>query len=439
MNWGNGQPEQGVSFQYLDACCQLIAAKTGKVPFSDWANADYIRLSSRLAHESDIQVSPNTLKRIFGKLKTSSRYYPQKATRDALARFVGYLHWDEFTEKFPLPVKPVELVSLPIQKTEPVKRVALKYMFLVTGAGILMICLAAFLYFPGTPKTVTQAGLICSNPSGEAPHSAVFQLSNTGGVSGKDQFTIAFGDNKLSGVSPQSTTVHFYEMPGRYYAVLKNHDTPLDTATVYLQSNGWDATVSMAHDTNRVYPVKSRRDPGHGALKVTANDVYLAGADTNRTFLVHFSNTKPLHINGDNFELLARVKTSQARPGVRCSQVFTQVFGDRAKHAFLLMKPDCAAFIQLQHSEIFVTGQFHDFRNIGADFTNAGEYRLLVRNREAKIIINGREVHRTTYQQPLGELFGLRISFSGIGEINRLYVKDLNTGVVFHDGFPAPE
>ena len=35
---------------------------------------------------TSVQISPNTLKRIFGKLKTHERYYPQKATRDALVQ-----------------------------------------------------------------------------------------------------------------------------------------------------------------------------------------------------------------------------------------------------------------------------------------------------------------------------------------------------------------
>ncbi|HTL09466.1 MAG TPA: hypothetical protein VL307_14445, partial [Chitinophagaceae bacterium] len=91
----NEQPVTGQSFYYLEICCRLVAEKFGKLPISSWTNSDYLRLSGKLLRQTSVTLSASTLKRIFGKLKTPERYYPQKATRDALAVYAGYKSWDD--------------------------------------------------------------------------------------------------------------------------------------------------------------------------------------------------------------------------------------------------------------------------------------------------------------------------------------------------------
>ena len=69
-----------------------------------WSNANYIVLAEAIARETKIHISKNTLKRVFGKLKTEEFYHPQKATLNALALFVGYRNWDELVSKEIVPV-----------------------------------------------------------------------------------------------------------------------------------------------------------------------------------------------------------------------------------------------------------------------------------------------------------------------------------------------
>ena len=92
----NGQ-DKASALDLLDHCCQRVADTYGKPDSSEWTNSDFIRLCSILYKKTHVQISPNTLKRIFGKIKTDARYYPQKATRDALAQYVGFADWDKFT------------------------------------------------------------------------------------------------------------------------------------------------------------------------------------------------------------------------------------------------------------------------------------------------------------------------------------------------------
>lgn len=63
-----------------------MAIKVGQKDISEWKNSDFINLGRQLHEQTKINLSEHTLKWIFGKLKTSSRYFPQKATRDAMVQ-----------------------------------------------------------------------------------------------------------------------------------------------------------------------------------------------------------------------------------------------------------------------------------------------------------------------------------------------------------------
>ncbi|SDE11480.1 hypothetical protein SAMN04488024_1129 [Pedobacter soli] len=81
---------------YLTVCGNLIAQKLNMPIINKWSDSNYIVLSEAVMRETKIYISKNTLKRVFGKLKTKESYHPQITTLNALAIFVGYLNWNEF-------------------------------------------------------------------------------------------------------------------------------------------------------------------------------------------------------------------------------------------------------------------------------------------------------------------------------------------------------
>jgi hypothetical protein len=442
MTAENEQSENKQFFFHLEICCRYVGEKYGKPLISTWTNGDYIRLSSILSHKTDVQISPSTLKRIFGKLKTTERYYPQKATRDALADFAGFTDWEAFVQKHPRPVKHEEKTEeepvLFEQKTIRKKRNWLPALILLTGIAAIVI----WQFNKKEDPTLINTGgikLICNNPEGENPHSAIFKIQLPENFSGDTaNFKVDFGDGKQERkIIPGLLVTHYYEIPGRYYAVLKYNDLSLDTIPLYLKTNGWTATAVMQHDTTRVYPVNNSSLFKNGKIRVNADELFRAGVDTNRTFFVHFANTKPLTISGDNFELIADVTTSQLRPGVRCSQVTVDIYGEKSKHSMMLIKPGCVSWAYLHFSENFIDGETDDLSSIGADLSQGGIVKLQVIDKKVKLLVNKKMIYETSYTFPLKKVYGVKITFSGIGVLNDLVLKDLAKGEIFQDGFPA--
>jgi len=445
----NEQNKNEQSFYYLDLCCHYVGEKYGNILITNWTNGDFVKLSSLLSQKTEIHLSPSTLKRIFGKLKTTERYYPQKATRDALASFAGFKDWEIFVEKHPRPVvqkekiqeiEPKEIPAAQIPGTDVPNNISSsnkKWLWALIVLPVASILIGVWQMQKKDFPVIGQATLICKKPEGGAPYSASFKIQLTKKFSGDpEKFTIDFGDGKTENkIFHNALFTHYYEVPGRYYAVLKYSGLPLDTASIYLQTNQWTATASMEHDTTRVYPVKSNDLFKNRDLEVTANELFRSGVDTNSTFFVDFTNTKPLNISGDNFELTANVTTSQSRPGVRCSQVNIDVYGEKSKHYIELIKPGCVSWAHLQFSDIILDGATSDLSFIGADLSQGSIIKMYVHDKKVELFINERLVYETTYHFPLKKIYGVSVTFSGIGTVHNLVLKDLKTDVTFCEGF----
>ena len=142
----NGQGNAS-ALDLLDHCCQLVADTYGKPDSSEWTNGDFIRLSHILYKKTQVQISPNTLKRIFGKIKTDARYYPQKATRDALAQYVGFADWDRFTlsQPKPQPASPTQRPQDPPVALPPVEVAAVQLHAPKSSARTILLAVFALM------------------------------------------------------------------------------------------------------------------------------------------------------------------------------------------------------------------------------------------------------------------------------------------------------
>jgi hypothetical protein len=432
------QYEQAVNssfFQNLDVCCQLIAEMIGEKKIAEWTNGDYINLSRMLARKTKIRLSESTLKRIFGKFKTSERYYPQKATRDALAQFVGYSDWEAFENRDGNKLE-FDMPKIASRDYVPDSRKKNRKMWLMSSAFLALAFLLTLIVLKpegNGDKSIIGVELACLNPNGITPHSAIFKLKSRASLQDSlRNFSIEFGDGRQKRFFLSPMLTHYYQMPGMYYPKLLHNNKVIDTGYVYLQTKGWAITGSNQFDTIRVYPIATPNIKNkQQSLAVSAAEVFKAGVDTLRTFFVTFSNIKPTNINGDNYELSFQLHTSANRNGVRCSQVDVNVYGQLDQHRFNIFKPECTVWTSYQFSEHAKYGEENDLRAFGHDFTNGGLLMLRVANRKVSLLIDNKEVYVTNYKKSIGSVMGINIMFSGIGRFGNLRLKDLDTGEQF--------
>ncbi|WP_316789722.1 hypothetical protein [Pedobacter frigoris] len=435
MDLNSVQSDSQFFIDAMDVCCQKIVEKMGDKPISEWRSADYNTLSALLGKKTKIYLSENTLKRILGRLKTSKRYYPQKATRDALAQFIGYRDWQEFElvcmgsrQKTKISVEPEKT-----KETEAAKAINKVKVKPYVQIGVLMafvVVVVALFNLYNRDAVSKDVKLICENPFGTVPHTAVFRLSGKAAIDQGEEFQIDFMDEALvSNIKGEKNVTKFFRNPGVVYATLLRREQPIDTVAVFLQTKGWVA--NSGNDTSRAYPIN-----GLGALNpkniyVSPEQLDSAGLDTTKPFLVGFSNIRPSKINGDNFDFSCKVFAEQSRPGTQCIETTFIILGEKHRHLLKLYRANCVAFSEYKFSENRVLGSEQFLGNLAFNPENGGTVQIKVEDKRASVFINGKKALSTSYRRSIGRVMGIKILFNGIGRAISPKLRDLSTGEIF--------
>ncbi|MDQ1141801.1 hypothetical protein [Pedobacter agri] len=423
-------------FEILDLCCKKIEEKMGTKPIADWRSPDYNLLNSQLGRQTKVYLSENTLKRIFGRLKTPTRYYPQKATRDALAQFIGYRDWQEFEliNRFAPQVAPAiqqEIKVADVEHAAPDEKLSkVRTSKLIIGVAIfiLAIVVGGFIVFNEIDQVKPgEVSLICENPNGEVPHTAVFKLSRLGNVNEDKQFTINFMDEgPLKTITANQEVVQFFKNPGVVHVRLFYKNKAIDTIAVSMQTKGWVA--NSGHDSLSAFPIARLQPLSKQKLFVSAKQLDSAGINLSKPFMIGFSKIHTSNISGDNFLFKCQLKTEESRPGIACMQASIFILGSEGRHRVLMVKPSCSAFSEYNFSELHVNGTSKNLSNMSYDFSAGGNVKLLVKNKKVSLFINDKNLLNTTYNKSIGKVLGVKILFNGIGTAASPELSDLNTG-----------
>lgn len=418
----------------IEACCNHVAKKLNKENYQEWKNADYKDLSAKIHKKTKINISENTLKRFFGKLKTPDDYQPQKATRDALAVYIGFANWEDF-ESFSLPV---QIPDLPTNLKAPVinpgvdltsnkQKNTFKKLWAKSTIVIVLLLILSFSYFYFNFEYKKNVTLFYKEAQAYSSHSAIFKLRSKDGTPlNLNDYHIFLQGWKNSRMGwKDSTLSYYYEKPGVYYPVLYHKNIAIDTATVTLLSKGWDVTVQMQNDTVRLYPIFQVDSPQLKPPIVKIMDLHQAGVDTLKPFFVNYSYVKNSAFLADNISIEADVLASVNRPGIRCSQVDLTIYGTKGSHYFSLMKPECIAWSCFKFGENIKSGKNEDLYFLGHDLSKGGKIRLEIRKQKVAIFLNQKQIFKTQYDQPIGGFMGVNFMFGGIGKVDSLIVKSL--------------
>jgi len=421
---------------YLNICSGLIAQKMNMPIVYDWSDSGFIKLSAVIGRETKIHISKNTLKRVFGKLKTDDSYCPQKATLDALAVYLGYTDWEGFKQAS-MPVVNQETSVQPtpvlhhINDEVKIPVVVKRWLRLLTLAIILLLFAALTLFFK-YKGAVPYASLTCLNPEGKQAYSAVFNFAASLDQNDTTALVIDFNDRITSRVALENKQIiHRYETPGWYKAILKYKNRALDTAIVKVKSAGWFAYATGPVGIYGRHLLKTFNGTVSGMKGFTKTSLAKAGTDTLKPVFVNFANIKNTTINGDNFEMKARVKMADDVKDGNCAHVHFSIYGETYDDYLGITSPGCTAWADADFSEQIRTGLWEDLSMLAKDLSNGGNVLLRVKNKKVNLYVNNKCIYATTYKKSLGKVSGVRILFSGLGEVYAFSMHDIGTGESF--------
>ncbi len=411
---------------YLKKCLEDIEVKLNWKPSSDWKESDYVRLSKVISETSNISISPHTLKRLFGKIIYKKYYNPQKATKDALVKFLGYSEWSDYV----ISLNTDKEFSDSPRKTNNTLKVILSI------ATIILIGVIGAYTFGESESTV-------ANNENE-----IFEFRLLDSV-GTVPYTVSVNYD-VSKIKTDSTIIDFgfvhpiaghqsvvadkskfrrnftYQIPGQYEINLKKEDKVLSSKKVLAKSENWE-TYYFPEVALGNFWIDNKID-----IKPNIEDFYYSpkhldsiGFDTNQVYYLSHRLFKEFNISGDNFELNTSFKSSQDIGGITCYDFILKIICENEINSVKLMEKGCSQFSGMKIGKTILSGDHEDLSSFKFELDKWNDLKIRVENQVAKLYINHVKIFDGDYNAKNGDIVGLEIIFKGTGKLDYINIEDL--------------
>jgi hypothetical protein len=414
----------------------MVAEKLNWRPAEEWRNYEFTELSDKILDDTGVNLSATTLKRVFGKLKYNS--LPSSSTLNALAAYLGFSSWMDFTSQVTLRKQP-EQEPISIAK----KKVLISKTAWITVAAIACVSIVlAFTFLPGKSATAIlhpEEIIFTSKPLAEGlPNSVVFNIDLKGNRPQHSLIQQYWDSTKTVLLQPgQKEATGIYYVPGYFRAklildgkIIKEHD-------LFIRSDQWMATIE--EDTGIPVYVKKEDLLLNNSMEVD-DDVLTTIQQKKSPVWLTYHLVRPFQgLQSDNFSLETSIKNTYAEGPAVCKT--GKIFVLCKKKAFIIpfTIPGCVSDINFKASELYYPGKSNNLVAFGADLSNWSEVKVKVKNRRLSIYLNGQLIREETYQQDAGEVVGLRFSFLGAGAVKYVTLSDAQDQPLYVESFISKE
>lgn len=392
---------------------------------TDWKNSDFIDLSREILRDTDVNISPNTLKRIFGKIAVDEDYLPQLATIEALKKYGGYV---ASTMKEPIVEQDVEQ---PIIVSKPITPKKYKPLLLIS---VTFIVVAGFLFFKILkPNSKLSASIIQTSTEGLLPATVFFDIQLP---ESKDSLFVNFGDKSAMVfiAKGQQKVAHNYLFPDVFDVHLQTRQQKLSSTKVYVRSNKWIGfgfhnLINLRNSHYEFPAVKNGKD---SLFNISNQQLYKAGLDTTERTYIRLCNYTPTGYDSDNFVFETAFKNAVHKEGISCQSTQFQIAGTNSNIRFKLSNSGCTYWVMNIVSERVFDGSKTNLSQFVFDPEKWNDVKLINQNKHLYLWVNGKKIFNGTYQKPLGEIKGLFLEFEGNGFVKNCDLKTNEGKMLYH-------
>ncbi len=448
---------------YLQACVQRVEEKLKWGDSREWTSSTFERLSEQIRDETKVTISPDTLKRLFGKKRTQKEFYnPQVATKDALAVFLGYKHWEDFKVYHyaepaqvagPIPAAPsyrtavssqadvpvstlVELPVIPANRktSSPVSYDSGKILVWIILTGVAGIIGASWWFMGDLDPSPKPSILFTSaNAKGYAPYSVIFNYDVSQVKT--DSIYIDYGYAYSTRLLPKDKKqiIHSYDVAGFYQTSIIADGKVLASLPVHLQTKGWETQV----DEQSKYFIKpgSAIKEAEGRIHITTQEVDSLLPQKSRDFWVSYYNFTEYSAIGDNFTLETSLKNNSQDGGISCYDSSLEIFGENSIFRISLIKPGCGMYARAEISETIFNGEFQDLSALEQDLSQWRKVRLQVISQKLSVWLDSKLIFTCAYKKPVGQLKGIMFRFRGCGSVDYVKMFNQSHNLVYSEDF----
>ncbi|MFT7033795.1 MAG: hypothetical protein ACJA2S_002303 [Cyclobacteriaceae bacterium] len=419
--------------RYLKLICSQIEQRLSWGAPKGWTNSSFIEFGNEVKRASGVRISADTLKRIFGKVKTAEQYNPQLATKDALSVFLAYESWSDFKLKNKLPQD--EVLVVPSSSPEVIDITPKNRFLWLVPLVVFSVLIFLFIFKPTVnPPPIDYSFFPFSIKGkyleGNAYHTAIFDYCVKSIPT--DSIFLSFGDvtRKQLLKKDNKTISHYYRGPGKYEVKLFAEQQVLYDTTVYLRTDDWEAyTFFSKGDVQEYLPIYDFQDSISEVMSVNANVPKIKGIDTTQMYWIQYCNYQKYGQNGDNFVLETEVMNNQEIISARCNHVKIDITGENSSISIYFLREGCSKWVKLQFGDVYLNGETQDLSAFGKDFLDFQKVTIRNENKKVRVFYNETLLIEQPYQNSLGEIVGISYTFSGVGgavkssELRNIFLK----------------
>ncbi|GAA4463990.1 hypothetical protein GCM10023189_42670 [Nibrella saemangeumensis] len=436
----------------LEKCRRLIEEKLGWGNSEVWTNRDFCELSETIFEQTQINLSPTTLKRIWGRVKYES--LPNLTTLDTLARFLGHENWRTFRQSYSngpeqrqATIRPIDEPAaastddMPPRPLEKYGRIPVGR-WVVWGSAVLVGCAAwmGLNTFSRTkPTTKAPAGssfAFSSRPVTRGiPNSVLFTYDATASPTDSVYIQQSWDKKRRFRVNKaQHTYTSIYYQPGFFRAKLVVGDSVVQEHNLLIPSDGWVTTVNR-----EPVPVYFSQEESirNGVLSVPVSLLSSRNIPMQpQPLWVSYSNVPPFEgLRSDNFLFETEVRHDYRQGSAVCQQTKITLLLENDVIVVPLCQLGCVSELGLFIAGKVVDGKTADLSGFGSDLSRWTSVRCLAKNRHLQLWVNDRLAYETIIPNLPTRLIGIRYGFEGTGSVNYVKLSHLDGTVVYAETF----
>ena len=406
----------GKEKQHIDKCLRQIEEKIGWGSGAEWQNQDFEELSKRIFLETKVSLSVSTLKRLWGKIRYEGT--PNVATLNTLAQFIGYENWRAFTANGFPPIsnrRAAENSPVLMQRGRLLQSRTFKSILALVAVGIVVIL---FWQIQTRPKRLEYDRIVFNSQpvTNTVPNTVIFNYNAKDSNADSVFIQQSWDPNRRFKVDKNLTTYSStYYLPGYYRAKLILDTLIVAEHDIFIESNGWLATIDRQPIPVYANEEKILQD---GIVRVSNEFLTAQKIDLEKEQLwtSFYRVAKNEVVPDDAFELEATLKNAYGKGPLVCQQTYIVLMGTMGAIAIPLSIKGCVGELNLQTDDSF-NGKTNDLSKFGVDFSDWVRVKCRSKDKKMSIWVNDVLAFEDDYQKSIGGIMGTRIAFMGTGEI----------------------
>lgn len=387
----------------------------------NWKHSDFSDFSREILKETKVNISTNTLKRIFGKIVVDDYYLPQQATINALKNYSNYIYHEADNDSEVIQSKTTVATNLIFLK---------KHHFLWAISIIFLITCGLYFF---TKNKENNLGLIkLVNTEGLLPKTAFFDIKVP---DSEDSVFVDFGDKSpLIYLKPEYKKIsHAYLFPGNFKVSFKISDSIFNKTKVYIPSNKWLGLgyYKQQDIPNSYYAFPALKTGKDSLFHIPNIQLHKAGLDTLNSYYTRLCNFTPIKNYSDNFIFETTFKKAISQKGIYCSGMQFQISGIENIIRFNFVSSGCSSRVMNFISEQIISGTKSDLSQFVLNLDQWNTAKLVNRNKKLSLFVNNKLLFQGNYKESLGDLRGVFVEFRGNGYVKKCSLTSLDGKILY--------